>query len=287
MQGTFDFNVLLIGSNESGKQLMNLANRNPQASALELVECRDLRRPIAPPPLERSVPDLDAAYVIQQRVERLLAARSGETVIGYKIAATNAGARANLKVNRPFFGRLFQSITDQSPAHIDYLPDFYRAYEPEIAIQIGQDLSPADAPYDATSVMEATRAVLPAIEIIGTCFQPWISAGGPNLAADNAAHGRWIIGRPSTDFCDLDLLDQPVTLSINGEVVATGMAQNVDGGPFGAAAWLANTLAEMGRTLNAGDYITTGSVTAPYPVKAGERVVASFGPLGTVEITVV
>ena len=59
---------------------------------------------------------------------------------------------------------------------------------------------------------------------------------------------------------------------------------NVDGGAFGAAAELANTLAARGRRLAAGDFITTGSVTTPVPVVAGQAVVADFGPLGRVEL---
>ena len=77
-------------------------------------------------------------------------------------------------------------------------------------------------------------------------------------------------------------MDGPISLSINDEVVATGRGRNVDDGAFGATAWLANRLAEKGRALKAGDYVTTGSVTPPVPVQAGQKVFADFGPLGNV-----
>lgn len=40
------------------------------------------------------------------------------------------------------------------------------------------------------------------------------------------------------------------------------------------------------RALKRGDYITTGSVTAPIPVEPGQHVVADFGPLGRIELHV-
>ena len=115
---------------------------------------------------------------------------------------------------------------------------------------------------------------------------PWAQAGGPNLASDNAAFGYWIMGDPIPDWSDIDLLDGAVNLSINGEVVATGKGRNVDGGAFGATAWLANTLAAKGRTLKAGDYVTTGSVTPPIPVEPRQHVLADFGHLGRVELRI-
>ena len=64
----------------------------------------------------------------------------------------------------------------------------------------------------------------------------------------------------------LDLLDGPVSLSVNGAVKATGKGRNVDDGAFGAAAWLANVLAAKGRGLKAGDFIGITGQTKVYMV---------------------
>ena len=157
-------------------------------------------------------------------------------------------------------------------------------HEPKIAIQIDRDFDPAQAPFSAEQIEAATRVVLPAIEIIGTPFEPWAQAGAPNLASDNAAFGYWIMGAPVRDWSRMDLLDDAAMLTINGEVKATGKGRNVDDGAFGATAWLANALAARGRGLKAGEYITTGSVTPPVPVAPGQHVVADFGPLGKVDL---
>ena len=265
---------------------MTFNDTDIEAAARLLIEHRDHQTPHPVVSIRFAPPDLATAYRIQSAFETILVQERGDRAIGYKIGATNQVARTHLKIQAPFFGRLYHSITSASPAHLPNAPGFFRAHEPEIALQIDRDLPPTQAPYTAEQIAAATRAVLPVIEVVGSCFTPWAEAGAPNLAADNAAHGYWVTGTPTTNFAGLDLLSITVSLSVNGTVVATGEGRNVDGGPFGAAAWLANTLAAMGRGLKAGDFISTGTVMPPYPTGAAQDVVADFGPLGRVALRI-
>ena len=228
--------------------------------------------------------DTETAYAIQDAADRILQAENGFVPIGYKVGAANPVARERLNLTEPFHGRLYRQMVSASPAAIACPAGFYKAYEPEIALRMGRDLDPAGAPFTAATIEAATEAVLPAIELVGSWYDPWTEAGGANLIADNAAFGFWIVGEPITDWSGLDLLDAAVTLRIDGNVVAGGTGRAVDEGAFGAAAWLANALARRGRGLRAGDYITTGSVTAPHPVTIGQRVLADFGRLGSVSL---
>ena len=258
---------------------------DPEAAARRLVGHRD--RHEANPLLEGPVlSDLGHGYAIQDAMDRILTSEHGFKPIGYKLAATNPAARALLKVTEPFFGRLYDRLTSPSPAKLAAGTNFYRVYEPEIVVLLGVDLAPGSAPFDAASIEAATAAILPSIEIIGTYFDPWEKAGAPNLASDNAAHGHWILGEPLSDWSGIDVMSGEITLEVDGEVKASGKGSNVDGGAFGATAWLANELAGRGRTLRAGEYVTTGSVTPPYPVGSDQTVTADFGPLGKVHLSV-
>ena len=257
-----------------------------ERAARTLLDHRDRRLANPVLPAGERLSDLTVAYAIQYAVERILTTERGFQTIGYKIAATNALSRQHLKISGPFFGRLYNSMTSKSPARLPSGIDFFRVYEPEIVVQVDRDLDPSLAPFDATMIERATRAVLPAIEIIGTHLTPWTQAGAANLIADNAAHGHWIIGESVADWSRMDLMDAPITLEINGEIKATSKGRNVDGGPFGATAWLANALVAVGRGLKAGEYITTGSVTAPWPVIPGDSVLADFGMLGRIELRI-
>ena len=254
------------------------------ARARELFRHRQCASVFPVPPIADSPADMATAYAVQDALDTIFRGERGYRAIGYKIAATNPASRVHLQIDAPFFGRLYDGMASGSPCVLPFASDFLRVHEPEVAIEIGRDLMVSEAPFDAAEIEAATRAVLPAIEIIGTYFDPWTKAGAANLASDNAAFGHWIMGVPVTSWSGLDLLDGPVTISIDGEVRATGKGRNVDDGAFGATAWLANALAVRGIGLKAGDYVTTGSVTPPIPVQPGQRVRADFAGLGSVEV---
>lgn len=255
------------------------------AAARRLLDQRAAAVPVPNPPPAARLPDLAAGYAAQHAMDRILVAERGHRRLGWKIGATGAGARAQLGIAEPFFGRLYDHLALPSGASLPWNP-LWRAHEPEIALRLGRDLDPRDAPFDAAAIAAATEAVLPAIEIIGTVFDPWREAGAPMLIADNAVFGFWVMGTPVTDWRGLDLLDAPVRLLIDGAEVATGRGGSIEGGALGATAWLANAMARQGLGLRAGDHITTGSVTTPVPAAAGQRVRAVFDGLGEVALDI-
>ena len=154
-------------------------------------------------------------------------------------------------------------------------------------LELGADLDPAKASFDAAAVRAATSRVGCAIEMVGGFIAMAPPHGAHSLIADFAGCAKWIQGPMTSDVAGLDLDAATVTFSLDGETKAQGKGANVDGGPFGATAWLANALGRLGRGLKAGDLITTGTAIPPVPyVGDGKRAVADFGPLGKVEATI-
>lgn len=62
---------------------------------------------------------------------------------------------------------------------------------------------------------------------------------------------------------------------------------NVDGGPFGVIAWLANHLNAMGLSLKAGEIVSTGVMTDIYDSASGEALVAQYDFPASVEVSVI
>ncbi len=231
--------------------------------------------------------DLPGAYRLQFEAERILVAERGFAPIGWKIGATNAGARANFKLDDQFLGRLYRQMTVASPAKLPAAPGFYRAYEAEFVLELGADLDTAKGAIDAAAVRAATKRVGCAIEMVGGFIPMAPPHGAHSLIADFAGCVGWIQGAMTSDFAALDLDASTVTFTLDGETKAQGKGANVDGGPFGATAWLANALGKLGRALKAGDLITTGTAIPPVPFAGdGKRAVADFGALGKVEVTI-
>ena len=260
----------------------------PDATARQLLAYRAQAKPVPNAEWQASglVPaDQNAAYAAQDAMTAILT-QQGQIPIGYKIGATNQAARGLLGVEHPFYGRLYDATSSEGPGRLDMIAGLHEVAEPEIAIRMGRDLDPSDAPFDAAAIEAAADALLPAIEVIISPFEPWMEAGAPTLVADNGVHGSWIMGAPVTDWSGFDPLEGPIRVAVTGTDPTTGKGGAVDGGPFGAAAWLANKLASQGRGLKAGDYISTGTVTPPIKLRPGQRIDADYGALGQISLTV-
>jgi 2-keto-4-pentenoate hydratase len=135
-------------------------------------------------------------------------------------------------------------------------------------------------------VLAATAAVCPAIELPVADLPRFTNDMG-EIIAQNAAAGRFVIGRPRFDFQAIDLALIGVLLEVNGDVVASGAGASLLGGPAGSIARLVNALAETGQGLQSGYIILTGGLTEAAPVQSGATVEASFAHLGSVGVHVV
>ncbi|MFL6056509.1 MAG: 2-keto-4-pentenoate hydratase [Actinoallomurus sp.] len=91
-----------------------------------------------------------------------------------------------------------------------------------------------------------------------------------------------VLGTRPTRLEAVDLAMAGCLLHRNGELMETGVGGAVLGSPLNALIWLANTLGELGVTLEAGHVILPGSVTAAVPVAAGDVFTATFAGLGAV-----
>lgn len=168
------------------------------------------------------------------------------------------------------------------------MPDFFKAYEPEIGIPIARDLDKSKGPFDATAIEAATEAVLPAIELVGSHFTPWTEAGAPNSISDNAAIAHWITGESIRDWSGQDPLDAPINLHIDGGLRGTGKGCNVDGGaPSGPPRGWRMRSPKRAKACVPGNYIATGIVMPPVAIESGQHAVVNFGRLGRVEVRMV
>jgi 2-keto-4-pentenoate hydratase len=228
---------------------------------------------------------IDEAYECQAGFIGRLTSHYGGHVIGYKIACTNAIAQRLLGVTEPFYGRLISNSTFESPARLAASGFFMRVIESEFAFQFARDLPPTVRPPDRDQIAGALAGVLPGIEVVDSRFDSWTTVGAPSLIADNACHGAWVKGELISDWRDLDLADQAVELRVNGKVVERGSGRAVLGHPLNALEWLVHRLHERGIGLRAGEYVTTGVTTDIYDAQPGDELIADFGRVGAVELT--
>ncbi len=220
-------------------------------------------------------------YAIQATLEQ----RSDKPLFGWKIAATSVAGQEHIQVDGPIAGRLLAERRHSVGAAISLAHNLMRMAECEFAFRMAHDLAPRATPYTRTDVLAATHSLHPAIEIPDTRFSEFEKAGAPQLIADNACTGEYIIGTAAgPQWRALDLVRHAVTACVGSGAVHTGSGANVLGDPLVALAWIANELSAIGVTLKAGQTVITGTCMAPIPVVAGDAVEVDFGVIGRVGV---
>lgn len=268
---------------ESGDAMTETPEISPDeaseiAAALLLARETGETIPVSRPRLQPTT--VAGGYAVQQAMYDQLTAR-GIRQIGYKCAATSEASRKTVGLRHPFYGRLYDAWSTPSGLAVPHRPALLKAFEIEVGLILESDL-PTDGSVTADMVEAATGAILPAVEIVGSPLDPLFDAGGPNLIGDDGCHAHWIHGDELSDWSNIDLMTNPTSLHVDGVEVVTGSGAEVEGGPFGSTAWLANALADHGGGLCAGDRVTTGTTIKPHPV-SGTDIVADLGPIGRIE----
>jgi len=217
------------------------------------------------------------------QVQQLLEAFSDQPVFGWKIAATSAAGQAHIGIDGPIAGRVFAETVFHDGDAIPFGANRMAVAEAEFAFKMGRDLEPRERAYEMDEVMDAVADLYLAIETPDSRFEDFVTAGGPQLIADNACAYRFILGPKAPEvWRELDLAAHETVGRVTGLPDAPGKGANVLGDPRIALAWLVNELSSLGITLKAGQYVTTGTTTVPMPIKSGDTVVGDFGILGQV-----
>jgi 2-keto-4-pentenoate hydratase len=223
--------------------------------------------------------DRAAAYAIQREIVK----RSGQRVVGWKIAATSAAGQQHIGVDGPLAGPLLAKKVLASGASVSLAGNIMNVAEAEFAFEMAIGLPPRAAPYVMAEVLAAVTTVAPAIEVPDTRFNDFAKAGAPQLIADCAC-GCWFVfgAKTRANWRQWDLVRHRATAYRNGEVAAEGVGANVLGDPRVALTWIANELATYGEGLKAGDLVSTGTCIVPVAVSPGDEFRVDFGELGAV-----
>ena len=93
-------------------------------------------------------------------------------------------------------------------------------------------------------------------------------------------------GDPLENWRDIDLPASRGRLIVNGEAIGEGVGSDVLGHPVEPVAWLANNQSRLGKNLEAGSIILTGSFVPPFMLKAGDSALVSIEGLGEARLDV-
>lgn len=206
---------------------------------------------------------------------------------GWKIGAASVEVQRAEGMPGPAPGMLRRDAIFASPAVLPAgLFINYRCSECEFAFRMGADLAPRERPFSEDEVADAVEALLPALEIGDTVFDDWYAASGyQGSSLDNGGAAALVHGDPVRDWRGLDLPNARIDLHLNGQYVKSGHGRAAMGHPLTSLTWMANWLRERGRTLHAGEIVSTGTCTGHFFAARGDRLTVDYGPIGRVEVS--
>jgi 2-keto-4-pentenoate hydratase len=226
--------------------------------------------------------DLDAAdaYRVQDRGIALRVAR-GERIVGGKLGLTSKAKQVAMGVHEPLYGIITSAMSIPGGGPLELGQLIHPRVEPEVAFVLGEPVEGPDA--TGSDVLAATAYVCAALDVIDSRYEGF-SFKHVDAVADNASSSVFALGsdlvRPT-----MDLALAGCVLEVDGVVADTASGAAVMGHPAASVAFMANSLAKVGRRLEAGWVVLSGGLTAPVPMVAGRTVTATIAGIGSVTVT--
>ncbi len=251
--------------------------------ALSLAQAWRSCTTIALPPADAAPRSRADAFAIQDRMAEVL----GDHCVGWKVGAAVRAVQILEGHDGPIVGRLFAPRLYASPAKI---PAMFAGYkiESEFAFRFAQDV-PARARSWTREELVSRIALCPGLEVAGTRYA--IPAGSRRFTthdaiADNGTGGAYVVGEAIADWRGLDLAALPIEACIDAGELSHTYSGEYRRDPVDILVETVKGLSERGIGLAAGDLLSTGSLTLPTPLHAGQTYVARFGKLATLHVSV-
>ncbi|WP_219412385.1 2-keto-4-pentenoate hydratase [Pseudonocardia nigra] len=259
-----------------------IASAEVRAAADRLLQALRTRTPCAP--VRDLLPDTSVAtgYAVQNLLTR---ARldEGRRAVGRKIGLTAPAVQAQLGVDQPDFGVLFDDMACPQDRPIDHTRLLQPRIEAEVAFVLAADLDGDDI--DPAAARAAVAKVVPALEIVDSRIAGW-DITFVDTVADNASSGLYVLGDSAGPLGERDLRTVEMTMTgTDGGAVSTGSGAACLGDPINALVWLARTAVELGEPLRAADVVLSGALGPMVPVAPGAAFTVELSGLGTVRTT--
>jgi 2-oxo-3-hexenedioate decarboxylase len=238
-----------------------------------------VRTACAIPQLTNADPDLGvaSAYEIQAHaIERRLA--RGERRIGMKMGLTSRAKMLQVGVDQMCWGRLTDAMLLEEGDSLSYRRFIHPRIEPEIAFLMKNSLA---GRVTGAQALAAVEAIAPAMEVIDSRYEDFKFALA-DVVADNSSSSALVVGTwqdARQDFSNLGVI-----LEIDGHPAEIGSTAAILGHPLRSLVAAARMVAEHGESLNPGDIVMAGGITAAPMLKPGMTVRNVMQNLGCVTI---
>lgn len=253
---------------------------DPNIFAERLRKAQESKTTIPALRTEIGMTDLNFAYEIQN-INTELRLQNGASLTGKKIGLTSKAVQKQLGVDQPDYGMLFNDMEVLNGDSISIKEILQPKVETEIAFVLAHDLDEENM--TILDMISAIDFCLPAIEIVGSRIENW-DIKITDTIADNASASHYVLGHTPKTLDEFDIVNCAMSMTKNGEQVATGKGSNCLGSPLNAMLWLAKKMLEMNNPLQAGELIFSGAIGPMVNVIGGDQIYTEIEGLGSVSV---
>jgi 2-oxo-3-hexenedioate decarboxylase len=250
-------------------------------AATALLEAEANRIDRAPLTDEWTDLDLQTAYAIQDETLRRREER-GETLVGLKLGLTSRAKQQRMKVASPLVAWLTDAMVLPAGDPVPQTSLIHPRVEPEIVFVMRDRL--AGPGVTAARALAAVDRVYAGAEVIDSRYRDFRFTL-PDVVADNASSGVFVVGSIGLKPEQLDLALEAVLVEVDGAVVDSATGAAVQGNPAEALALAANDLAKRGLAIEAGQVVLTGGMTDAVFAPPGATISFHFTRLGSIQIS--
>jgi 2-keto-4-pentenoate hydratase len=246
----------------------------------QLINAEKTQRAIQP--LTETNPSLttEEAYHVQlETINNKI--NAGAIAVGKKIGLTSQAMQELLGVGEPDYGHLLDFMAVENKGVITSQQVLQPRVEGEIAFILKSELKGPGVTVE--QVLNATDYILPALEIVDSRIENW-NIKLADTIADNASSGLFVLGDNPISIERVDLIELGMKLYRNGELMNTGKGSAALGNPAYCVAWLANKLADYNLSLEPGEVILSGALSAAVFAHPGDNFTAEIECLGEVSV---
>jgi 2-keto-4-pentenoate hydratase len=263
---------------------------NLQAIAVEMKAAQDSADQLEP--FTSRIPgfDMAAAYAVADQIHRTRV-NGGARPVGRKIGFTNPDMWTRYNVRDPIWAFIYDTTVMQlQDARAECRLGRFSEPKIEPEIVFGFRSAPS-AGAGLAEILGAIDWIAHGFEIVQSHFPGW-KFQAPDTVADWALYGTLLIGPPQrVSQLGADVVAALESFQLNlycgDRPVETGRGSNVLGSPLAAIAHLLVVLDQQPYApLQAGEIVTTGTITTAHAVSAGETWRSELQGIGLPALTV-
>ncbi|WP_018904478.1 fumarylacetoacetate hydrolase family protein [Variovorax paradoxus] len=250
------------------------------ALANALIQARQSNQTLDATPWLNTLETADQAYEVQDAVASALAWFGGQTVPRYW--KSGGASRSATLTHAP----LPPAGVRTGPADFGDMAFHVPGIEAEIALRLGQDVTPAMAAKldhgDAASLIDAMSV---SVEIVDSRWQDLAATPALLRLADSQVHGALAIGEWQP-YAAVDWASQRCETKVgSAETVVREGTHPLADPAWLLPAWLRH-VTRHGQTAPAGTVVTTGSWIGIVPCRRGDQVAVEFAGIGALRLSV-